>query len=127
MNTSGRIHFIGDSHASFFSGNNFIQPCWPERSSDLIPRFSSYRLGAATAYSLGNPLSSTGSYHLLNQVLEHLGNTHDPVIMVFGEIDCRAHLLRLSKEKGISPEILVDKQNIWFLLVLSESMFKTDS
>ena len=46
------IHFIGDSHASIFSGNYDMQPIWPDRSNDILPNFKSYRIGPATAYKL---------------------------------------------------------------------------
>ena len=38
------IHCIGDSHSCFFSGEDKIQPIWPEQSFDTLPYFRSYRI-----------------------------------------------------------------------------------
>jgi hypothetical protein len=48
------IHCIGDSHSCFFSGEDKIQPIWPEKSFDTLSYFRSYRIGPSTAYNLNN-------------------------------------------------------------------------
>jgi hypothetical protein len=83
------IHCIGDSHSAVFSGEEKMQPCWPEISSNLIPGFKSYRIGPATAYQL----------HTKQNIIEplifslNLGE-EDKIMFCFGEVDIRAHLIK---------------------------------
>jgi hypothetical protein len=101
MKTKTNIRCIGDSHASFFSGNWEVQPCWPEVSADRLLGIKSFRLGAVTAYNLCNPQSSSGGFNLLMELLQTLDKCDGPLLLVFGEIDCRVHLLKQSRERQI--------------------------
>jgi len=98
------IHFIGDSHASIFSGNYDMQPIWPDRSNDILPNFKSYRIGPATAYKLNEKENI-----IINILEKQVDKQNDYVFFCFGEIDCRAHLLKQSELQSISIEEVVDK------------------
>ena len=86
------IHCIGDSHSAVFSGEEKMQPTWPEPASNLLPYFKSYRIGPATAYQIANkqPIIE----FLINSV--NLG-PDDKLMFCFGEVDIRAHLIKQSK------------------------------
>lgn len=100
------IYCIGDSHASFFSGSDKIQPEWPDRSYDHIPSFRSYRVGASTAYNLSEEHSSTRGREKVFEILSQLPK-NATALLCFGEIDCRVHLLRQSREKHRPLEVVV--------------------
>lgn len=86
------IHCIGDSHSSVFSGEDVMQPVWPYRASNLIPYFKSYRIGPATAYQLET------KKNIIESLISSLNLTSDDKLMFcFGEVDCRAHLIKQSK------------------------------
>jgi len=86
-----KIHCIGDSHSAVFSGEEKMQPVWPDRASNLIPYFESYRIGPSTAYQLHNKQSIIESV-LLNPSV----NENDKLMFCFGEVDIRAHLIKQS-------------------------------
>lgn len=88
------IYCFGDSHVSFFSGRDAIQPCVPERSDDLLPCFRTFRVGPALAYNLVQEGTQTmGREKVLESLRLHV--PHGSRVMIcFGEIDCRSHLLR---------------------------------
>ena len=88
------IHCIGDSHASFFSGQNDIQPIWLEGSDDVIPFFKTYRLGAVLAYNLCKLGTRMRGREKLISLLDNFIPKGSTVMLCFGEIDCRAHLLK---------------------------------
>jgi lysophospholipase L1-like esterase len=95
-----QIHCIGDSHSCFFSGNEWIQPQWPDRSSDVVPAFRSYHLGPVLAYNLCQTGTTTQGRELLFEVLETAVPAGSMVLLCFGEIDCRVHLLKQSQAQG---------------------------
>jgi lysophospholipase L1-like esterase len=78
-------HVIGDSHTRPFRGNKW---CYI------------HHLGAATAYNLQNPKSSTGAHQKLWKIVNSMDKNRDKVIMVFGEIDCRIHIYNQFKKKN---------------------------
>lgn len=89
------IYCIGDSHVSFFSGLDGVQPCWPIVGNDVISFFRTYRLGPVLAYNLCEINTTTKGREALFSVLDTIpcGST---ILLCFGEIDCRAHLLKQS-------------------------------
>lgn len=93
MESNGIIHCIGDSHASFFSGYDEIQPQFPDQSRNLYPFFRSYRLGAVLAYNLVNLNTREQGREKLLDLISSL-DTGAAVLLCFGEIDCRCHLLK---------------------------------
>lgn len=86
------IHCIGDSHSAVFSGEEKMQPTWPEPASNFLPYFKSYRIGPATAYQIANKQPIIES--LINTI--DLGS-EDKLMFCFGEVDIRAHLIKQSK------------------------------
>jgi len=100
-------HFIGDSHASVFSGvgtqeKPFMQFSIPYTMLSEIPGFISYNIGAATAYNLYNKLN----------ILEHMLtciNKVDYVFLCFGEVDCRAHLIKQADLQNKPIEEIIEE------------------
>jgi hypothetical protein len=90
---------IGDSHASFFSGINKMQPEFPELSDNKIAHVEGVRLGAVLAYSLHKNNTREKGREKLFQKLGNLNTTDHAVMFCFGEIDCRYHLLKQSEIK----------------------------
>lgn len=88
------IHCIGDSHASFFSGQDGIKPLWPAHGEDRIPVFLSYRLGPILAYNLPKLGTSTQGREKLFTLLINEIPVGSNVLLVFGEIDCRTYLAK---------------------------------
>lgn len=101
------IHCLGDSHAAFFSGNNIMQPCWPERSKDRLPFFRSYRLGPSLAYNLIVSSTTSCGRETLHEVLRTIDKSSS-VMLVYGEIDCRAHLITQSRTQRRPIETVVE-------------------
>jgi hypothetical protein len=88
------IHCIGDSHSAVFSGEEAMQPCWPEPASNLLPEFKSYRIGPATAYQLNN------KQPIIESLIDSLElESTDKLMFCFGEVDIRAHLIKQAKEQ----------------------------
>lgn len=98
------IHCIGDSHSAVFSGEDRMQPCWPEPAANLIPYFKSYRIGAATAYQIRN------KQHLIEQVLISANlQSDDKLMFCFGEVDNRNHLIKQANLQNRSIDSTVDE------------------
>lgn len=93
------IHCIGDSHVSFFSGNDAIQPGYPELADDRIPCFRTYRLGPTLAYSLASENTRTRGREKLFEIVHKLKGAGAHLLLCFGEIDCRYHLLKQSEQQ----------------------------
>ncbi|MFH2047236.1 MAG: SGNH/GDSL hydrolase family protein [Pseudomonadota bacterium] len=102
------IRCIGDSHASFFSGLDKIQPVWPKQSQDILPFFRSYRLGPILAYNLGQKGTSSKGNEKLFFLLSTLSKK-DFILLCFGEIDCRAHILRQTHRQNKNHEEIVEE------------------
>ncbi len=119
MSTNNVIYCIGDSHASFFSGNDKIQPVWPDLSHDSIPAFKSFRLGPVTAYNLCKINSSTKGREKLFSVLDTLLCPSN-ILLCFGEIDCRVHLLKQSRLQNRSIDDVVKECVERYLSVANE-------
>lgn len=86
------IHCIGDSHSSFFSGYDIIQPAYPRRSKNKYSFFQSHRLGSVLAYSLNKTNTKEKGREKLFELLKTIPSGSN-ILLVFGEIDCRCHLL----------------------------------
>lgn len=113
------IHCIGDSHSAVFSGEEKMQPTWPEQASNLLPYFKSYRIGPATAYQLANK----------QPLIEYLINTinlteNDSIMFCFGEVDIRAHLIKQSQlqDKPVS-ELVVECVDRYITSLLNYKKF----
>ena len=101
------VYCVGDSHVSFFSGLDAIQPAWPQRSSQSLPWFQAFHLGPALAYSLSKPNTSVRGREKLFAVLEQSVPAGARVLLCFGEIDCRAHILKQATKQGRSVAEIV--------------------
>lgn len=112
------IYCIGDSHASFFSGRNNIQPAYPELSVNTIPSFKSYRLGAILAYSLCNFGSTTKGREKILKLLLTLPKKSN-ILLCFGEIDCRVHLIKQAiKQNKNLEEVITECVRRYFSFIL---------
>lgn len=112
------IHCIGDSHVSFFSGEDVIQPVWPSASNDRLPRFKTYHIGATLAYNLPREGTRTRGREKLFEILSQNAPTGATVLLSFGEIDCRVHLVKQA-QKNNTPidEVVNDCLDQYFKVV----------
>ena len=99
-----KIHCIGDSHVSVFTGLEEIKthPEYPNRYDDQYELFSSYRLGPLTAYN---------SFKIKSDIIKIINlfiKPEDYILLSFGEIDCRLHILKQVEKQNISIEQAVD-------------------
>lgn len=92
-----KIHCIGDSHVNLFSGVDNLQGTWPQPRKNLLPQFEVYRIGAGLAYNLIEEGSSTNTRERVSSVVQTIPeNAH--IMLCFGEIDCRYHLIKIAKK-----------------------------
>lgn len=86
----------GDSHSLFWRGHSTV------RDAPLgIPGIDILHMSAATAYGLGRPDSK---YRwLLKKRFDQ--KQHAAYALSFGEIDCRAHIVKYAQAKGVSVEV----------------------
>ncbi len=113
------LYCIGDSHASFFSGTNSIQPSWPLQARNVIPSFTSFRLGAVLAYSLPDLGTKTQGREKLFEVLSTLPEKSS-ILMCFGEIDCRVHLVKQAEQQHRPLKNVVEECVERYVHVLQE-------
>lgn len=105
------FYVIGDSHTDVFSKNKFekkrdigcaLKQWFLKANYCCAPMFITYHLGAVTAYGSFSSQSSTRCKEKINYLIE---NGFLPkkcnVILSFGEIDCRVHILRQAELMGI--------------------------
>ncbi len=102
------VYCIGDSHVCFFSGQDRIQPDWPAKSDDQLPWFKTYRIGSSLAYNLTRHGTQTRGRERLFEVLDMRVPVGGFVLLSFGEIDCRAHLVKQSRMRGLPIEKVVE-------------------
>lgn len=101
------IYCIGDSHVSFFAGEDVIQPGWPERSTDRLPWFRTFHIGPALAYSLARPNTQTRGREKVFEILDQAVPAGARVLLCFGEIDCRAQVLKQAARHNLPLESIV--------------------
>lgn len=92
------IHCIGDSHAGFFTGRDSIFP--DNSDARPLPCFKVYHLGPVLAYNLPQTGTTTGGREKLFELLAEEIPAGAWVMTIFGEIDCRAHLLRQAEKQS---------------------------
>lgn len=118
--TVERIYCIGDSHACFFSGKDIMLPVWSNSLFRRIVRnairffspsthfpFVVYRLGPVLAYNLCKSGTTTRGREKLFKVLKNEIPKNSHVMFCFGEIDCRAHLLKQAEKQSLSVDEVV--------------------
>ena len=94
------LYCIGDSHASFFSGEDRIQPNWPEAAMRHIPLFKVLKMGSPLAYNLSRKGTRSQGRETLFKLLKTSVPAHSHVMLIFGEIDCRAHVIKQAQSRG---------------------------
>jgi len=89
-----RFMAFGDSHVSFFSGENIIVKDFKE--SDLYGvNFHLHHLGPVLATSLVERKSTLmARERILNILSREKSASWDGVVFAFGEIDCRFHIIK---------------------------------
>ena len=113
------IHVIGDSHANLFTGVDEMQPAWPEVVNHYLPCFRGFRLGPVLAYNLCQVGSSSYGRERLFTVLKTDVPKRAKVMLCFGEIDCRAHLLKQKNlVKATEASVVVKCVERYFSVVL---------
>lgn len=126
--TTPVFHCIGDSHASFFSGEDVMQPPWPHKPSDVIPFFKTYRMGAVLAESLSRYGSSLKGRELLFVLLDRKMPMKEfwtippgsNLLFCFGEIDCRFHIIKQAEKSENTIENIAERTALKYLEVLLE-------
>jgi len=114
-----KFYCIGDSHVAVFSGINGIIPVWPKKAPSVYPSFVPYRLGPVLAYNLCKEKTTTRGREKLFKLLNKEIPKGSNVIFVFGEIDCRAHLIKQAeKQKRDIKEIVKECVKRYFSVLL---------
>ncbi|MCE2968201.1 MAG: hypothetical protein ACK5WB_08240 [Phycisphaerales bacterium] len=91
------LHVIGDSHAGLFTGLGQMPPVWPAMGRCALPGVHAVRLGPFLAYSLtrkGHPAQAAMHAAL------RATRPGEVVMMCFGEIDCRCHVVAQAARSG---------------------------
>ncbi len=94
------IHCIGDSHVTFFSGFHRVQSMWPIKSFNKFSFLKSYRLGPVLAYNLCSFKTRFNGREKLLYLSSHILPLGCKVLFCFGEIDCRAHIIKQVEISG---------------------------
>jgi hypothetical protein len=102
------IYCIGDSHISFFSGKDKIQPSWPNVSDDHLPFFKTYHIGPALAFNLTRTSTQTKGREKLFEILNKEIPKGSLILLSFGEIDCRVHLIKHAQLKNLPVSDMVN-------------------
>lgn len=128
-NSKNKIAVIGDSHAYFFSGLEYIQSRpliagIATSEEHLINNFRIFHLGPALAYNLNRYHTKTMAREKVEFLLnEHLILPKQDIMCCFGEIDLRVHTLKKAEKINVNYSFIVDNilQNyLNFLLWLSQ-------
>jgi hypothetical protein len=85
-----RIAIIGDSHSTFWSGHNAIRP-----GGGIFPDVDIYHVGPATAHNLYRVDGHTSAFfQAIAGSFAPVRERYGAAVLCFGEIDCRAHVVR---------------------------------
>ena len=114
------LHCIGDSHTAFFTGYNIIQPEYPKVLQSIPQNIYTYRLGSPLAYNLCEPNSKTQSNEKLFEIINKLNYRTDIVLLSFGEVDCRAHVIKQAEIKNITIDEAVHECVSRYLIVIKK-------
>jgi len=95
---------IGDSHSKFWRGVDSQAPY----TQSLLPNVKVLHLGPVTAHNINRAESSTRGKEKLIAHLESFAPSYDGFIVCMGEIDCRAHVIRVALKARTSIEQAVE-------------------
>lgn len=109
---ASQIYIIGDSHVSVFSGkgrenDDYMVPVWPNKFISIIPVFIPIRLGPVTAYNSYKKLGLI--MRILNNKSTRFQKSTDYILLSFGEIDIRVHLIKQRQQKSLSDIEIINK------------------
>lgn len=99
-----RILAAGDSHSQFWSGYNNLSS---EKS--IFAGVDLLHVGPATAYGLSKPGTSTRAIEKITDHLDRRREEYGCLLLSFGEIDCRVHIVRNAIKNGTSLDVEVAK------------------
>jgi len=96
-----RLVAIGDSHCRFWSGHDAVH------APDRIPGIVTCHVGPGLAWNLIEPAAQTRAGRSVLRVLRDLAaqDYRGWVLLCFGEIDLRAHVLRHAADGGLRPGV----------------------
>ena len=114
-----KIAVIGDSHVSFFGGNELVtfipiidqngRHVGMNNTGDLIENFTTFHLGGALAYNLEKYGSSNRTREKIDLLLSNgIIRKGQPILCCFGEVDCRVHVLRQAESRKVHFKTVVD-------------------
>jgi hypothetical protein len=102
----------------FFSGVDRIQPNWPDQAECHIPVFKVIKVGSPLAFNLARTGSRTRGRETLFKALELSVPRGSHVMLIFGEIDCRAHVLKQAKVRGVTvSEVVKELLDSYFSVI----------
>ena len=103
------LRCIGDSHVSIFRGVSGISPAYPDCPDKdcLFKNIQVYHAGSFLAYNLCD--TSHTSNIVCTDIINKYVEKDDIILLCFGEIDCRNHIVKQAEIQGISLEQSVIK------------------
>jgi len=111
-----RIHCIGSSHVCIFTGTDKLFG-GIDHSYDTLTYFKTYQLGAVLAYSIGTPGHSM--YNLIHEIIRNISKDQW-ILLCFGEIDCRAHLIKQKEIQNRTIESVTEECTNKYFSTISE-------
>lgn len=127
-----KIYVIGDSHNYFFTGEEYIDliPFKQDikKRPSLISCFEPFHLGSTLAYNAMNPNSGEKGFQKTNWLIEKkLIPQNSIILLCFGEIDIRCHVIKQAKLHNKPIEKIVDNilsRYLGYIKCLQEKGFK---
>ncbi len=109
---------VSETATPIFCGSDSMQPEWPNPGiKNHLPLFRAYRIGPALAYNLCRLIQQRGGREKLFDLLDTISIT-DYIMLCFGEIDCRAHiLLQAEKQKRNTKAIAREAAERYFSVI----------
>ena len=108
----GKLYVIGDSHSNFFSGEEEIVSVRFRKGiytgNHLISFFRIFHIGPALAFNLSRMNTTSQAREKILYLVEHAIPPGAAILLCFGEIDCRVHILRQAEKKELTTEEVID-------------------